>query len=617
LIVLIPMHPKEVSIFEIEEFSFGRKFGLLGRLYHTFLAENLKHLGIQKHFSVLVLLDRMGDHCSQKFIADTLHIDKTMMVGVLDDLGSKGFIKRISNPSDRREYWIQLTPKAKKHMPEIKKTVNTINKTILKELTSKEIKDFHNRLNTIYHNLTQLKKPIKKKRTSQLALAAGLLLIIPTFSYSQTSKPKDSVPSLTLDQCINYALQNQPALNQSILNIAVAKTTNKINLAGWLPQLNASGNLTHYFQLPTSFEANPVAGGPVIPIHSGISNTFIPELSATQVIFNPQVLYAAKTASLYVKQAQQASDSAKIYLLAAVSKAFYNLLQTFEQIGVLKEDTTRLGRTVTDAYNQYIGGIVDKTDYEEAIITLNTSKVQLKQQTENIAPQYASLKEVMGFPPEKQFNVVFDTTQMMKDITFDTAQVLKYENRIEYQQIETEKKIQHELTSYYRLSFLPSLSAFYNYIDEYENNSFSNLFSAAYPYSYIGLSLNLPIFTGFSRLESIHKSKLEEQIVDLQEFSLKSRIYLEYTTALANYRSNQYDLSMMKDNATQAKSVYGIVYLQYRQGIVAYLNMIVAESNLISAEIGYINALFQLESSKIDLEKALGLIPYNTNTTTH
>ena len=157
LLHITPMNPREVSIFEIEEFSFGRKFGLLGRLYLSVLAEKLKHLGIKKHFSVLVLIDKMGDHCSQKFIADTLYIDKTMIVGVLDDLSSKGFIKRIKNPDDRSEYWIQLTPKAKKHLPEIKKTMNTINSTILKELNSKEVKEFHTRLNAIYNNIKNMK----------------------------------------------------------------------------------------------------------------------------------------------------------------------------------------------------------------------------------------------------------------------------------------------------------------------------------------------------------------------------------------------------------------------------------------------------------------------------
>jgi MarR family transcriptional regulator for hemolysin len=151
-----PVPREEVSIFDIEEFSFGRKFGLLGRLYLSVLAKRLKHLGIEKHFSVLVLLDKVGNKCTQKFIADTLHIDKTMMVGVLDDLGKKGFIKRTQNPSDRREYWVQLTPKAKKHMPEVKKTVQNINKEIMKELNSSEVKDFHNRLKAIYKNIQHI-----------------------------------------------------------------------------------------------------------------------------------------------------------------------------------------------------------------------------------------------------------------------------------------------------------------------------------------------------------------------------------------------------------------------------------------------------------------------------
>ena len=66
---------------------------------------------------------------------------------------------------------------------------------------------------------------------------------------------------------------------------------------------------------------------------------------------------------------------------------------------------------------------------------------------------------------------------------------------------------------------------------------------------------------------------------------------------------------LMKENVTRAKNVYRIVSLQYKEGIVAYLNMIVAESNLIASEIGYTNALFQLLSSKIDVEKAMGVIP--------
>ena len=431
---------------------------------------------------------------------------------------------------------------------------------------------------------------------------------------SQTTydSTQSSIETLTLEECLNYALKHQPAINQSLIGISIAKTTNTINLSGWLPQANLSGNLIHYDQLPTSFVPN--SSGTVVQTHSGVYNTAIPELSVSQVIFNPQVLYAAKTAKLYVKQAEQINDSSKINLISTVSKSFYSLLLTLEQINVLKEDTARLERNVEDTYHQYVGGIVDETDYDEAVITLNNSKAQLKQQIENIAPQYAVLKQLIGYAPNKQFNVAFDTSKMIREIDFDTTRLLEYDKRIEYQEIETTRKLQHQLVDYYQLAFLPSVSAFYNYYYEYENNSAPSLFTTAYPYSYIGISVNIPLFTGFSRLENIHKAKLQEKLLEWQEVSLKSQINTDYKTALANYKSNLYNWHILKENEDKAKNVYRIVSLQYKQGIVAYLNMIVAESNLISAEIGYINALFQLLSSKIDLEKAMGEIPYNSLT---
>lgn len=437
-----------------------------------------------------------------------------------------------------------------------------------------------------------------------------LISLLPAFARAQTA---DGIQSLSLDDCINYAMVHQPALNQSLIGISIAKTTNAINLSGWLPQVNAAATATHYYQLPTSLVYDTAGNlrGRYIPTHTGVVNTVNPELTVSQTIFNPQLLFAAKAAHLYVQQASQITDSTKINVVSTVSKAFYNLLLTLAQIRVLEEDTARLDRNVMDTYHQFKGGLVDESDYDEAVITLNTSKSQLVQQIENVRPQYALLKQVMGWPPRKEFNVEADTAQMMQDIAFDTTEELEYSKRIEYQQLQTAKKIQHQLTGYYGLSFLPSLSAFYNYFYEFESNTSSDLFSNSYPYSYIGLSLNIPIFTGFSRLENIHKSKLQERLLEWDQVNLKAQIYTDYTTALANYKSNLYTLQVLGDSRKRANSAYRIVSLQYKQGVVAYLNVIIAESNLISAEVGYTNALYQLLSSKIDLEKAMGDIPYN------
>ena len=430
----------------------------------------------------------------------------------------------------------------------------------------------------------------------------------PTYVNAQDSNAHDY---MTLQQCIDYALVHQPAVNAANIGVSIARATNAINLSGWLPQVNASGNLTHYFELPTAFSNNGgTPGGPPVQVQTGITNTATPQINVTQTIFNPNLLYAARSSHLIVEEAKEITDSAKIAVVAMVSKSFYTLLQTLEQIEVLKSDTVELRRSVTDAYHQYVGGIVDETDYEEATITFNNAVVQLKQANENVIPQYATLKQYMGYPPEKQFNVSYDTARMIYDINIDSTEQLKYEKRIEYQQLATARHLQQELVHYYKIAFLPTVSGFYNYTHEYESNNFSDLFKTSYPYSSIGLSFNMPLFTGFSRLENIRKARLQEQLLDWGEVGLKSQIYTEYTTALANYKSNLFSFHILSENVKMAKRVYFVVELQYKQGIVAYLNVITAQTNLLTSETAYINALFQTLSSKIDLEKAMGDITY-------
>ena len=155
------------------------------------------------------------------------------------------------------------------------------------------------------------------------------------------------------------------------------------------------------------------------------------------------------------------------------------------------------------------------------------------------------------------------------------------------------------------------MGAFFDYEYEYENNSFSNLFSQAYPFNYMGLSLSIPIFTGFARTNNIKKARLQYDLLDWSEVELKSQIWTDFTTAMSNYKSNLFNLEVSEENSGLAKETYDIVQRQYLQGIVPYLNVITAESNLITAELTYETSLFQVLSSKIDLEKAMGIISVN------
>jgi outer membrane protein TolC len=142
----------------------------------------------------------------------------------------------------------------------------------------------------------------------------------------------------------------------------------------------------------------------------------------------------------------------------------------------------------------------------------------------------------------------------------------------------------------------------------YLSDRYSSLYNNSYPSAYAGLSLTLPIFTGTKRLQNLGKARLQVIRTNLAIENSANTISTEYVRAMAEYKSNYTSWQLIKQNVDLAKDVYKIVSLQYREGIKTYLDVIVAQSDLRTAELNYYNSLFQLLSSKIDLERSLGIL---------
>jgi len=122
-------------------------------------------------------------------------------------------------------------------------------------------------------------------------------------------------------------------------------------------------------------------------------------------------------------------------------------------------------------------------------------------------------------------------TQAQQDVVFDTTQTLEYKKRIEFQQLQTAKNLQGQLVRYYQQAWLPTVGAFFDYDMAFQNNNFGKLWANTYPYSYIGLSVSWPIFTGFARTNSLHRAQLQSRLLDWGEVDLKSQIFSEYAGA--------------------------------------------------------------------------------------
>jgi outer membrane protein TolC len=432
----------------------------------------------------------------------------------------------------------------------------------------------------------------------------NLTICLPEVLFAQTAK--DTV--ITLRQCIEFALKNQPAVRQSVIDQQINERDIRIGLSAWLPQVSSADEYQHYFKGSVPLTVNPASlpdGG------ANLDNSSSLGLQASQVIYNNEVLQAAKAAKYSRLYYKENVVSSQINVVSDVSKAFFDVLLSEKQLDILNEDVRRLQRSLKDAYNKYQAGTTDKTDYKQAMIDLNNSLATRKQTQEAINSKLAYLKQVMGLGAGTNPVLSYDSTRYESEAVIDTNQTLNVNNRIEFQMLQSQKQLQEVNVSYYRWGFLPSLSAIGAYNYYYFSDRFSTLYNSPYKSGYYGLTLSIPIFQGTKRLQNLAKARLQDSRTDLDIENSTNTINTEYVQALASYKSNYTNWVLLKQNVDLAKDVYKVVSLQYREGIKVYLDVIVAQSDLRTAELNYYNALFQLLSSKIDLEKALGILNVN------
>ena len=441
----------------------------------------------------------------------------------------------------------------------------------------------------------------------------GFLLVMGGLWMHQAvaQKPADSLTKQAfLTDCIQYALGHQPVVRQSLIDQEIAERTIQSNLAAWYPQIGGIYNQQHYIKQPVTLFPDPTTGE-VVPRVIGAKNTATASLSVTQNLFSRDLLLANQTADAYRVQAVQTTVRNKIDVVVNVSRAFYDLITTQQQVEIFTEDISRLQRSLQDATNQYQGGIVDKTDAQRAKIALNNSLAQQKQYRDLVSAKVQTLKQLMGYPPNDPLHVAYDSLQLANDATVDTLLLTNPQNRIEYQLLQTQGRLLEAAVRYSRWAYLPNVAAYGNYNLLYQNNTFGQLFNNVFPNSLVGLTIALPIFQGGRRIQLTKIAELQVRRLQWDLTALTSTVDAEYAQALANYKGGLSNYLALQENQQLAEDVYRIINLQYRSGIKTYLDVTIAEADLRTARLNVFNALYQVLVSKLDVQRALGAIRFD------
>ncbi|HEV7333323.1 MAG TPA: TolC family protein [Flavisolibacter sp.] len=430
-------------------------------------------------------------------------------------------------------------------------------------------------------------------------------------------------------QAVDYARKNNIQIKNALLDIQIQQQTNREVTASALPQINGSAGLNYFPNV--AVQVLPNFFGPVIygiltnegvqngsgqPIKSPNDFGYIQAQFGTkfnnsvgvnlqQLLFDGQVFIGLQARNATMAFARKGAEVTEETIRANVYKVYYQLAASRSQIGILDANIARIEKFLSDTRKLYENGFAERLDISKLEVQLANLQTERLKALNSINNGYIGLKVLMGMP-------VQDSLILTDSITYDDirngvldATQFSYADRKDYQYAELGKELSEFNIRRYELSKLPTvaLNSNYNYIRQSNTFGFGGKW---FPSSLIGVSVNVPIFSGFAREARIDRAKLELQKNINNIEGLKLNIDREVSEAINNYRNALATLDAQKRNMELAETVYNQTRLKFQSGIGSNTEISTAQSDLSVAQNNYILATYDAINAKIDFLRATG-----------
>lgn len=427
-------------------------------------------------------------------------------------------------------------------------------------------------------------------------------LLIPT-----TISAQDSV-HVNLQKALEIALSENPTIKIANRTIESKKYYKDEQIAALFPSVSASAS---YQRTVKKQKMTMEFGGSPMEIEVGTSNNYVAGLNFSLPLVAAPTWYNLKLSQIDVQNAIESARSSKIALINQVKSAYYGLLLAQDSYRVLQINFANVEMTAKNINDKYKQGLASDFDKLRADVQVANQKPQLTSAQQAVNLSAMMLKVLIGVDVTEP--IIFDghlsdfENEMLNYKVVD-GQLISLANNTDLRQLELSQEQLNTSLKLIKASSCPTLafSGNYQYMTMANDFDFANY--NWFPYSVIGLSLNVPILSWVGTSYKIKETKITMANLEDQKKYLENNLRVSVNSNLDNIRNAIAEMTSNKETMMQAERAYNIVQKQFEVGMATWLDLNSAELAMTQSQLLYHQSIYNFLTAKNELEKLMGNI---------
>lgn len=436
------------------------------------------------------------------------------------------------------------------------------------------------------------------------------LLSLGVLSMNAQSSPSGDTVSLTLDECLRIALNENPTIKVADMEIERVDYSKKETIGQLLPEISFGG------QYSRTLEKQAMAmNGQTFKV--GSDNSYSVGFSASLPIISVQLWQSLKLSNNQIKQNVEKARESRLSLVNQVENAYYGLLYAQDALNVLMEnrETAKLN---ADIYKKkFENGSASEYDVLRAEVQVKNIEPSILDMENTIRQAKLQLKLLMGMDMSLNIKVsgnLADYQKNMYDTVLDTSASI--ENNSSLRTLDLQTEALKQALDVQKASWFPTLAltANYNWTSLNNGTPFKNL--DWNPYSTVGVSLSIPLFQGGKRYSKQKQAEISYREMTWQRENLENSLKLQVQAQFDNIQKSVSQIETNKAGVEQAVKANQIMEKSFRIGAASYLDLRDSENSLMAARLAYYQSIYNYLVAQSNLSYVLGntdINKYNTS----